>query len=294
MSKIKEFFSSRYGDSGSIMEADYSQLEVIILAALSKDPVLIDDVRTKDMHCISLSLLLGESYDSVKKKYDAGDSHYKKMRKTAKSLSFALQYGAGISALAANTKLSTEVCKEFVGAYYARYRVLDSYQKELASIVYSNAIPYENMGELGQKYIGHYYSPIGRAYSFVQKEAPKFLKERGENFSFSPTEIKNYMTQGTATGDLVLIGIGDLYRELYVGEGKQYNRENIFLINTIHDSVMLDVMNEDIDKVGKMVYSSLTGVRKRVKELFDWDIPLPLNVEVSVGSTWAQTKPYII
>jgi len=290
MSNIKQFFESRW-DDGYIMEADYSQLEVVILAILSGDPLLIDDVMSKDMHCVSTALLTGEPYKTVKHKVDSGDAEWIRTRKKAKALSFALQYGAGIKALAKNTKLSEDVCKTFVSNYYKRYSRLASFQKELADTVQSTAIPYENEGTLGQRYMGHYYSPTGRKYTFVQHDAPDWIRSKGENFSFSPTEMKNYMTQGTAS-DIVLMGIASLYRELYVGEGKAYNRLSIQLINTIHDSVMLDVMMNEVDNAYLAVYNSLTGARDKASSLFGIDFPLPLKVDVSVGKTWAQTKPY--
>jgi len=62
MSKIKECFTSRF-EGGKIVEFDYSQLEVIGLAVLSKDPQLMKDLRDGlDLHCVNTASLYQKDY----------------------------------------------------------------------------------------------------------------------------------------------------------------------------------------------------------------------------------------
>ena len=94
-SDVKRMFSSRFGADGVIIEADYSALEVVCLAAFSKDKNLVKALLEGiDMHCMRLSQQLGEPYEEVLKKCK-DDSHpdhkaYKTLRTDIKPKAFAL------------------------------------------------------------------------------------------------------------------------------------------------------------------------------------------------------------
>lgn len=80
MSDIKDMFISRWKD-GVILNADFSQLEVIVLAILSNDTQLKDDILSgKDMHVVRAAELFGISEALVSKK----------QRKIAKAFAFQL------------------------------------------------------------------------------------------------------------------------------------------------------------------------------------------------------------
>lgn len=88
MAYVKKYFVSRF-TNGMLLEADYSQLEVIGLAYLADDKVLKNDIiEGVDMHCMSTSFLTGEKYEVIKDAVANGDSYWTKQRKAAKSVSF--------------------------------------------------------------------------------------------------------------------------------------------------------------------------------------------------------------
>lgn len=92
MSNIKRCFTSRFGENGSILNADFSQLEVIGLAYLSQDKQLYKDILDGlDMHCINASFLYEKPYEYIKAQVDAGDLEWAKKRKTAKAPGFLIQ-----------------------------------------------------------------------------------------------------------------------------------------------------------------------------------------------------------
>ena len=74
---------------GVIIEADYSQLEVVVQGCLTNDKQLCEDLRNRiDFHCKRLSVKLGEPYEQVKyrAKTDSPDNpYYKEYHKTKKS-----------------------------------------------------------------------------------------------------------------------------------------------------------------------------------------------------------------
>jgi len=92
MSRIKECFVSRWGEHGSIVEVDFSQLEVIGLAHLSGDEVLTQDILDgKDMHCVNAAFLYNEDYDVIRKAYLDEDPLWVKRRGIAKGPGFLIQ-----------------------------------------------------------------------------------------------------------------------------------------------------------------------------------------------------------
>ncbi len=96
-SRVKEMFESRFGKAGRIIEVDYSALEVVMLAALSGDENLLEQlIKGTDMHCLRLAAKLGEPYEEVLHKAVQNQNHpehkrYKQMRTDIKAPSFAKQ-----------------------------------------------------------------------------------------------------------------------------------------------------------------------------------------------------------
>ena len=132
MSNLKQAFISRF-DDGYIIEADFSQLEVIGLAFVSQDPVLYQDLRDNiDMHCLGASWLTGEDYDTLVTAHKAGDEYWSNKRQDAKALNFALQYGAGAKTLSVNTGLPKALCQEFIERKAQRYKKVTSWQQSVS------------------------------------------------------------------------------------------------------------------------------------------------------------------
>jgi DNA polymerase I-like protein with 3'-5' exonuclease and polymerase domains len=119
-------------------------------------------------------------------------------------------------------------------------------------------------------------SVTGRRYLFTETFAPQWMDRP---FSFSPTEIKNYPVQGLATADIVPMMMGKLLREL------KKNRFEAKLVNQVHDSILLDVPEKELDKViecGRMVLES-----NYFEEVFG--VPfLPLKVSIGIGDNWLE------
>lgn len=92
MANIKECFVSRFGDDGFIVEADFSQLEVIGAAIISGDKNMAKDILDGiDSHCQSASWLNPQhTYEEILEGYHNEDPYFTKMRKNAKAPRFEL------------------------------------------------------------------------------------------------------------------------------------------------------------------------------------------------------------
>ncbi|MBI2389944.1 MAG: DNA polymerase I, partial [Deltaproteobacteria bacterium] len=123
--KIREAFVAPEGFS--IVSADYSQIELRILAHLSKDPILTDafqkgeDVHTRTAREIFL--------DGDPKKEPTKD-----MRSRAKAVNFGVVYGQGDSALAKSLGISRDEAAQFIARYFERYAGVRRYMDEQIEI----------------------------------------------------------------------------------------------------------------------------------------------------------------
>ena len=120
----------------------------------------------------------------------------------------------------------------------------------------------------------------------------------GQQFSFPDTRrmsngsatnapsIKNYPVQGVAGGCIVPISLVTLYSSFKV------NKLSSVIINTVHDSVVIDVFPGEEATVASLTYDAMTGVPKQFEELYNvtWDVPLEVDIEI--GNNWLDMKDY--
>lgn len=282
-SLVKKIFRSRYGDDGVVVEADFSQIEIVAQAWLAQDENMINDITNGvDFHCKRLAFKERMDYDEVVRKVKVDkDPVWVDKRKKIKTVSFQRSYGAGVKKISEETGLSEQEVQAIIKAEEELYPNIKIFNEATTYAVESN-----------KKYLGHttdkgysaHVSVIpsitGRKYSFVERDAPDFLVQKGKMTSFKPTEIKNYPVQGLATADIVPIMVGKLFSKLI------HHRDKCVMINTIHDSVMLDVRKEHEEYVTHLVKSYLEMVREVMKEIFNLNFNVPIKVETKSGSSW--------
>lgn len=278
MSQIKECFTSRYEDEGAIMEVDYSQLEIIALAHLTGDQQLRMDICSGvDLHVVNAAKMFGILESVVSKK----------QRKIAKAFSFQLQYGAGARSMAKANGTSVHMAKQFIADYYHRYPKVKTWQEDVAQTVRESRTPTKDWVTTagfpaGQ---GHYTSETGRKYVF--REYDNDYARAGESATaFSSTQMKNYPVQGFATGDIVPMMLGILCDALL----QPHFRDKAKLINTVHDSVLLDVKLKHVREVAELCKTVLEDAPSALDDAFGIEFDLPLTVSVEVGHSWGSMK----
>jgi DNA polymerase-1 len=226
MSDIRKAFVSRWA-GGYILELDFSQLEIYALAFLSGDKQLKADLLSgADLHGISATNLFGKHYTP-------------NQRKIAKTLSFQLQYGAGAKSMAKTNNIDEKIARKFIELYYARYKGVDEWQKNVAREVAKNRVPASASGQRTPSGNPAASSTIvtatGRRYYFQEQDAPDWTDF---DTTFSPTQMKNFPVQGFATGDIVPLVLGKIH--LYMANNHELWGNLVRLINTVHDSVVFD------------------------------------------------------
>lgn len=277
MSLIKECFISRW-DTGVLLEADFSQLEIVGVALLSEDEVLKSDLRSgEDLHKKRAAELFGVAEGDVTAA----------QRRVAKALSFQLQYGAGAASMASINHISKATAQKFIDLYYGRYTRLKQWQDSIQQEVKDSRVPTGLHTPRGfPKGKGTHHSPTGRIYTFLEHDSD-YRDEPG----FSSTEMKNYPVQGYATGDIMAAFRHQVWRS-WLSQSPSF-RAHVLPINTIHDSIMFDCA------VWLVAYEVRIWLNTLVEQLPGllttlWPsvtIDLPFQIECKAGPTWAKMAP---
>jgi DNA polymerase I len=106
----------------TLLSADYSQIELRVLAHLSSDPVLVEAFRTgQDIHERTAMEIFGVAADAV-----TGD-----MRRAAKTINFGVIYGMGDSALAKRLGIPRTEAASFIASYFMRYSGVRTYMNSV-------------------------------------------------------------------------------------------------------------------------------------------------------------------
>ena len=265
-SQVKQHFTSRF-KGGKLIEMDFAQLEVAVEAQLSNDFNFINDViNGVDFHCKNLNFIyIDYKYEDIVRLCKEDDL-WKKKRSNIKALTFSDQYGAGYNKKAEVSGLDVETVKKLEVEKFKTYPQLKLYHEYLKEKVEKQ---------------GYYQSITGRKYIFKKWPTPDWLQKKSILEQYKPTQIINYPTQGTATADIALIMLGMFWREK-----AQFKRDKYLLINTVHDSVLLDCKPEHVEEAKEDLHEIFLKIPAMMKEKFNYDWFVPIKIDIKVGDNW--------
>lgn len=282
-SDVKKMFISRF-ENGLMLEADYSQLEVVVQGLLSKDVNLCRDLNAKvDFHCKRVAAWKGCTYDEAKL-WCKDETHpnyreWKVYRTNAKVFSFQRAYGAGAAKISDYTGMPIEDVKDLIVAEEIMYPDVQRFNKSVEEAVLKSAVVKRDFAAGRNFRQGQWVSPTGTRYTFQSHEALDWQKDKGVDDSFMPTQLKNYPIQGTG-GELVQLVLGKLFREFVKTDnfgGKA------LLCNTVHDCIWIDLHEDMVDTVAPIVKQIMESIPDLLKEIYKMDCPVPFPVEVEIG-----------
>ena len=179
-------------------------------------------------------------------------------RLVAKVLKFRILYGGTAYSFAQDpdfTPVSKKVqfWEDVIDKYYSKYKGLDKWHKLLIKSATTT---------------GTVTTPLGRQFQYEVKK-----NKRGENV-WPITDIKNWPVQGTGA-DIVCMS--------RVMINKRFSGLKSKLISTVHDSIVADCPNDEVDTVCNIFSEEIAKTPKYLSKYFDVDFNLPLVGEVSVG-----------
>ena len=125
---------------------------------------------------------------------------------------------------------------------------------------------------------GKITTPSGREFSFPDVERRRY---GGVTFF---TQIKNFPVQSFATADIVPVSL------MYIDKLLEANKLQSCIVNTVHDSIVIDVHPDEVDMVLKVIDTANKNLLKIVNNKWKLDFNVPLLLEAKMGPNWLDTK----
>lgn len=250
-----------------IMEADYAQLEVVVGAFWTGSKNLKENLRRGvDVH------------DSVGSSAGFTLPMDKATRRNVKGVVFGTLYGGGVATISKQTGVPVPIVKKVQRAFHSLYPEFKAKAARTLASLDAVAMFSSDKTESGvPTKVADLRLPTGRKIEMKQYDSTYNPEP-----SFSYNQACNYPVQALATADIVPIMLGILWRNL---------RESTLdakLVNTVHDSVVLLVPQDQIERTAKLVRTTLESVPHVMKALFDIDFDLATPVEIEVGPSWGE------
>jgi DNA polymerase I len=291
-SEVKQMFVSRFGDDGEMIEADYSQLEVVVQGVLTGDPQLCQDLRDRiDFHCKRVAAKFKSTASHITYEYaldwckNEAHPEYKagKVERTkCKIFSFQRAYGAGAATIAEETGMSLEETQALMQAEDELYPGVVTFNADVETAVIKSAEPFSALGDDGKWKTyrrGYWQAPTGTLYTWRSYDAPEYARRRGKTDTFNPPEMKNYPVQGTG-GEFVQAMCGRLWRHFVANDN--YGGK-AFLCNTVHDCIWTDAHKSVRDQVAADKKRIMESIPEFYNERYGMNINVPFPVEVECG-----------
>ena len=128
---------------------------------------------------------------------------------------------------------------------------------------------------------GKITTPSGREFSF-----PDVVRRRFGGVTFF-TQIKNYPVQSFATADIVPISL------IYIDKLLTANKLHSCVVNTVHDSIVIDVHPDEEDRVLQIIKAANDKLIPIVNRKWSLDFNIPLLLEAKMGPNWLDTKDVV-
>ena len=209
-----------------ILSADYSQIELRVLAHLSGDPILVDAFRSgDDVHVRTAMEIFKVSREDVSKE----------MRSKAKTTNFAVIYGQGESSLGKRLGITRDEAAEFIEKYFQTFATLRKYLDDVVEKARTGEGVHTILGR--RRFLPDLHSP---------NRALRLTAER---------VAQNTPIQGTAA-DIIKLAM------LRVDERLTAEKVATRMVSTVHDELVFEVPEAEKSAVGAMVKETMEGVMK--------------------------------
>ena len=210
----------------TLLAADYSQIELRIIAALSEETTMIEAFKNgEDIHASTASKVFDVPLDQVTRE----------QRSNAKTVNFGIIYGVSAFGLSNQTDLSRSEAKELIDTYYKTYPKLRNYMSEQVDFARDN---------------GYVQTVLGRR---------RYLKDiNGSNAIVRGAAERNAVNapiQGSAA-DIIKIAMINIHKKLEKGNYKSK------MLLQVHDELVFDIYNPELEELKTLIKSEMENAYK--------------------------------
>jgi len=205
--------SSDASEEKVLIDADYSQIELRVLAHIANDANMIEAFRSDyDIHSATAAKVFAVEKDEVTSE----------MRSAAKAINFGLVYGMGEFSLSQDLHISVKKAKEYIEDYLGSYPNVQKYMKDTVEFAKEN---------------GYVTTMFGR-----RRDIPEIKASNFQTRSFGERVALNTPVQGSAA-DIIKLAMINVYKRL-----KNENLESKLILQ-VHDELIIEAPKGEVDKV---------------------------------------------
>ena len=222
--EIRKMFVAK--DGYVLVDADYSQIELRVLAHIANDETMINAFRNnEDIHAVTASQVLGIPLEDVTKE----------QRSSAKAVNFGIVYGIGEYSLAQDLHISVKEAKAYIESYLEKYHGVRNYM--------------ESIKEQAKK-DGYVKTMLNRIRYIPELKSPNYnIRQFGERVAL------NTPIQGTAA-DIIKLAMVRVDNRL-INEGLKSK-----LILQVHDELIVEAHKDEVDKVKQILSEEMQNAMK--------------------------------
>ena len=217
--EMRKFFTAREG--WVLVDADYSQIELRVLADISGDKNMIDAFKNnQDIHAITASQVFNMPLDFV-----TGE-----MRSRAKAVNFGIVYGIGAYSLAKDIGVTNKEAKNYIESYLKHYSGIDKYMHDVVEMA---------------KDTGYVETVFGR-----RRYLPELSASNGMTRAFGERVARNAPIQGTAA---------DIIKIAMIKVDKRLTEENLEarLVLQVHDELIVECPSHESMRVAMILQEEM-------------------------------------
>ncbi|WP_396138247.1 DNA polymerase I [Flavobacterium sp.] len=244
---IRKAFIAR-DENYTLLSADYSQIELRIIAALCGEENMIKAFQNnEDIHKSTAAKVFNVPLDEVTKE----------QRSHAKTVNFGIIYGVSAFGLSNQTNLSRKESAELIEAYYQTYPKLKSFMTSQVDFARENGYVETISGRR------RYLKDINSANAIVRGGAER--------------NAVNAPIQGSAA-DIIKIAMINIHKKLNEKNPDGSGWKSKMLLQ-VHDELVFDVHNSELEKIQPMIKHEMENAFK---------MAVPLDVEIGLGKNWLE------
>lgn len=203
------------------LDADYSQIELRVLAHIAEDETLIEAFRNKqDIHRLTASQVFNIPFDQVSNT----------QRSNAKAVNFGIVYGIGAFSLSQDLGITRREAEQYIEGYFAKYPKIRTYMDKTIADARKN---------------GYVSTLFHRRRAMPELNAQNFIQR-----SFGERVAMNMPIQGSAA-DIIKIAMIKVHQSLKKRGLKSR------LILQVHDELLLEVHKDEIEEVTQFLKSDM-------------------------------------